>query len=188
VGVSFRKITHFCNMTEFNPGGKYFGRTPDLAFLVVDVRGLPALTIGDAADTLVMGKEVVTVGFPLGTLSLAPYGGLTQFHPFARRGIISSVIPYPSDKPHEFTVDILTEGGSSGSPICSCEDGSVVGLLYSSFDGVPITYGVPGHIVKSGLQCVLQQWKPNANLDSFEDVVSQIFSDESGPIEWERLC
>jgi hypothetical protein len=63
----------------------------------------------------------------------------------------------------------------------------VVGLLYSSFDGVPITYGVPGHIVKSGLKSVLQRWMPNANLDSFEGVVSQVFSDESGPIEWEPV-
>jgi hypothetical protein len=62
--------------------------------------------------------------FPQGDVPLMPYSETkaSQVSPFARRGIISSVLPCPCADPHGFSVDILSAGGSSGSPIVRADD------------------------------------------------------------------
>jgi hypothetical protein len=51
--------------------------------------------------------------------------------PFIRRGIVSSVFPFSIPKPHGFTIDIMQQGGSSGSPIFYDNEPTVVGMMAS---------------------------------------------------------
>jgi hypothetical protein len=55
-----------------------------------------------------------------------------QLIPFVRSGIVSSVFPCVIARPHGFTIDIMQQGGSSGSPIFYADDPTVVGMMASS--------------------------------------------------------
>jgi hypothetical protein len=70
----------------------------------------------------------------MGTLPLTALGKLNQTSPFIRHGIVSSVFPFPAPLPHGFTLDIMQQGGSSGSPVVRIEDRVVVGMMSG---GVP---------------------------------------------------
>jgi hypothetical protein len=91
--------------------------------------------------------------------------------PFARCGIISSVLPSPCLDPHGFSVDILSEGGASGSPIVRADDPPGIGILHAGCPGAPITYGVPGHLLLLGLEAVTQGWNPDLSAISTQDVI-----------------
>lgn len=70
----------------------------------------------------------------MGTLPLTALGKLNQASPFIRHGIVSSLFPFPTALPHGFTIDVMQQGGSSGSPVLRAADGVVVGMMSS---GVP---------------------------------------------------
>lgn len=195
VGVKFCGVVRTFALASFTPTGRYFGDpNPDLAFLEIDVRGLPAVRIRADANSLQTGVEVVSVGFPMGRDTLSPHGGNipSQLNPFVRRGIISSVLPCESENPHGFSVDILSEGGASGSPICSTEDGAVLGILYGGYNGSPVTYGVPGHILAAGLESLRQKWVSNPSRPLLADLLRADVeeADRTGteqPMEWNYL-
>jgi hypothetical protein len=66
-------------------------------------------------------------------------GKLNQMTPFLRQGIVSSVFPFPTAKPHGFTIDIMQQGGSSGSPIFPAGEETVIGMMSSSVvDPTPV--------------------------------------------------
>lgn len=75
--------------------------------------------------------EIATIGYPMGNLPLTALGKLNQVSPFIRRGIVSSLFPFPTALPHGFTMDIMQQGGSSGSPVLRTADGIVVGMMSS---------------------------------------------------------
>ena len=195
VGVSFREIVGMFELGSFTYETRYFGDSnPDLAFAVVNVRGLPAMQINHRDYGLQIGTEIISIGFPQGRAPLSPHGGEvpSQFHPFVRRGIISSVLPCPCAQPHGFTVDVLSEGGASGSPICSSENGEVLGILYAGFPGAPITLGVPAQILHGSVQNVREQWNPNQSFpllsDVFEDDIAKARENPTeSPLRWEHL-
>jgi len=97
----------------------------------LDVREVPALRLAGEKYYVQVGMNIVTIGYPMGTLPLTALGKLNQVSPFIRHGIVSSVFPCPTAFPHGFTIDIMQQGGSSGSPILRCDDGSVVGMMSS---------------------------------------------------------
>jgi hypothetical protein len=66
----------------------------------------------------------------LGSIPLTALGKLNQVSPFIRRGIVSSVLPFPTCHPHGFSIDIMQQGGSSGSPIFNARTAEVVGMMY----------------------------------------------------------
>jgi hypothetical protein len=174
VSVVFRKLIGTFWLGSFTQ----FGRSspdsnPDLALAVIDVRGLPPLNVKPDSHSLQPGVEVVSVGFPKGKVSLSPHRREipSPFHPFARRGIVSNVLPYPCEEPDAFTVDISAEGSASGSPICSIDDGAVLGVLYGGCGGTPVTYGVPGYLLASALTSVREQWEPNPALPTLSEAV-----------------
>ncbi len=190
IGVLFRRLVGYYTLGSFNPSGRYYGDTkPDIAFLSVDVRGLDTLSIDHAENTIRMGVDVVSVGFPSGRDRLSPHGGPvpSQLQPFARRGIVSSVLPCPCFNPHGFTIDILSEGGCSGSPICKTDDGKVIGVLYGGWPGEPITLCVPGHILATGLTSVLSQWKPDPTIPTMEELTKRDLNAVESPLEWTHL-
>ena len=73
-----------------------------------------------------------------------------------------------------FSIDILSEGGASGSPIFRTDDPRAIGILHAGFDGAPTTYGVPGHFIKMGLDMIIKDWIPDlTNIPTLAQIVEQ---------------
>lgn len=125
-------VKDWCVLGEFQSSDRWFGNNvPDLGFVQLGVREVPFLQLASEDFYVKVGMEIATIGFPMGTLPLTALGNLNQITPFLRHGIISSVYPFPTANPHGFTIDIMQQGGSSGSPIFRAADGSVVGMMSS---------------------------------------------------------
>jgi len=148
------EVMGLLGIKEYNPGPSYYGpKIPDIGFVQVKAMGLPALEI-DASLFLEEGLEVATAGFPMGTDALMAPGWLHQITPILQKGIISAVLPFKTVKPHAFALNVMTQGGASGSPVFLPETAKVVGVLYASlFDINEITqdsnntkYRVPTNI------------------------------------------
>lgn len=78
-----------------------------------------------------VGHEIVMCGYPAGEESLslkidALHG--YRFSPVMQFGHISALLPTDDAIPYGIQTDILSTGGSSGSPIVSIETGEVLGL------------------------------------------------------------
>jgi S1-C subfamily serine protease len=152
-------------MTRFGTAGPFYGEAmPDLAFLQLAVKGLRPLEIVSQANTLRVGLGVATAGFPLGTDALLLNNKIVQLTPLLRHGIVSSLYPFPCPNPHGFTVDIMIQGGASGSPIFLPHEPLVVGMLYAglgdSFEvegrriqiDTNITLALPGKLLSEALR------------------------------------
>lgn len=163
-GVILRKIKAVNSISSFESSGPFFGQAkPDFAFVQIDIQGLPFIEVCGDSNVLEVGLEIATVGFPMGEIPLTPYeeGKASQLSAFARRGIVSSVLPRACADPHGFSIDILSEGGASGSPIFRSDDPRAIGILHAGFDGAPVTYGVPGHLLEVALKQVQGEWRPD---------------------------
>ncbi len=68
-----------------------------------------------------------------------------------RHGIVSSLQPFPCPQPHGFTVDSMSQGGQSGSPIFRVADAAVVGMLYAGYEGTNITFAVTSFFISQAL-------------------------------------
>jgi hypothetical protein len=176
-GVILRQILAVNSIASFASSGPYFGdEKPDFGFVQINLQGLPVIEICGDSNVIEVGLEVATLGFPMGDAPLTPYdkGRPSQMSAFARRGIVSSVLPCACADPHGFTVDILSEGGASGSPIFRTDDPRAIGILHAGFNGAPITYGVPGHFLQTGLEIVEKDWAPNlAGIPTLKELVEQ---------------
>ena len=115
-----------------SPPEVYYGpkEGPDLAFVQAKVRGLSPVELEDGI-VLEEGLEVGTSGFPMGTVALTAPGWLHQVTPTLQKGIISSILPFPCKCPHGFTINVMVQGGASGSPVFQWESGKVLGILYA---------------------------------------------------------
>ena len=84
VGAIFRNVTAWFGLNEFIPVSRFFGETPDMEFVGVDLKGLTELVVSDEPYALRMGVDIVTIGFPSGRDRLVPSGGPVpkQLHPF----------------------------------------------------------------------------------------------------------
>ncbi len=134
----------------------YYGmeRGPDIAYIQLNVIGLPAVKI--AKNFLIEeGLDVSTAGFPMGTQALMAPGFLYQLSPTLQSGIISSLLPFNSPKPHAFSINVMVQGGASGSPVFLSSSGVVIGILNSSLNEMRTTeinkteklnYSVPTNI------------------------------------------
>jgi len=159
----------------------YYGppNGPDLAFFHVKARGLTAVSL-DSAAMIEEGAEVATAGFPMGTDALTAPGWIHQMTPTLQRGIISAVLPFVCPTPHAYAVNVMVQGGASGSPVFLSDSGAVIGVLYAGLnDGrvavrnnaapgvqtvvpelipytVPtnISYVVPSHYIRTALGCL----------------------------------
>jgi len=149
----------------FAPGGAYYGpKKPDLAFMHVKARGLPSLKISDCS--IEEGIELATAGYPMGTDALRAPGWLHQITPTLQSGIVSAVLPYPCEAPHAFTINVMAQGGASGSPVFYPDSGAVAGILYGGLldshqvdsHQVPtnISYVVPSHYINHLIKEMLE--------------------------------
>ena len=190
-GVVLRKIKAVNSIANFESRGPFFGQVkPDFAFVQIDIQGLPFLEVCGDSNVLEVGLEIATLGFPMGDIPLSPYDPerASQISPFARRGIVSSVLPCACPDPHGFSIDILSEGGASGSPIFRTDDPKVIGVLHAGFKGAPITYGVPGHFLETGLKQVREEWNPDlAGVPSLDEVLEQQTAEGLKGFDWTIL-
>lgn len=153
----------------FQTAGHYYGpRKPDLAFVHVNVRNLPTVAVSENAIALEVGADVATAGFGMGTDVLAAPGYLHQFTPTLQKGIISAVLPFPCQKPHAVMLNVMTQGGASGSPVFEVDRGVVGGVLYGAlidfhkgstpphWHSVPtnFSYFVPGWVLMQSLELI----------------------------------
>jgi S1-C subfamily serine protease len=135
-------------LKTFTSSEHFYGeQIPDIAFAQINVSGLPAASLVTDSDSWNVGTPIATAGFPLGTDALEIYGRLNQVAPILRSGIMASVFPFPCPRPHGFTIDIMTLGGESGSPIFLTDSPNVVGLLHAGFPGTNITLAIPSWLV-----------------------------------------
>jgi S1-C subfamily serine protease len=159
------EVKAYSLMTRFDTAGPFYGEAmPDLAFLQLAVKGLRPLQIASEAYTLRVGLTVATAGFPLGTDALLLNNRIVQLTPLLRHGIVSSLYPFPCPNPHGFTLDIMIQGGASGSPIFLRDEPLVVGMLYAglgdSFEvegrriqiDTNITLALPGKLLGEALR------------------------------------
>jgi S1-C subfamily serine protease len=162
-------------LASFTSTAEWYGESvPDIGLVQLRVRDVASLKLADEDSYLKVGMDVGTVGYPLGDIPLTATGRLNQVTPFIRHGIVSSVFPFPAKLPHGFTIDIMQQGGSSGSPILSL-DGKVAGMMASSVldwtdakheqlgeilripQNTNISIAVPAHIIKLSLDEFLKQ-------------------------------
>lgn len=156
---------------DFSTGPAYYGpkKGPDLAFVHVKARGLPTVQI-DARSVIDEGAEIATTGFPMGTDALMAPGWIHQLTPTLQRGIVSAVLPFPCSTPHAYSVNVMAQGGASGSPVFLCDTGAVVGVLYAGLNDYALTlknkdlhrvptnisYVVPSHYLLNSLNGFLK--------------------------------
>jgi hypothetical protein len=135
--------------------------------------------------SLRVGMPVATAGFPLGTDAILFYDQISQVMPFLREGIVSNLLPFPCPYPHGFTIDIMAQGGSSGSPIL-LDRPLVVGILHAGFSGTNITYGVPSSILAKGLsECLKSSPLDLTGVPTLADLVSR--SERNDILTWETF-
>jgi hypothetical protein len=130
-------------LSTFGPAPVYYGPPkPDFAFVQLKARDLLPVTLRPHGAMYEEGEEVATAGFPMGTDLLTVPGRLHQISPTLQTGIVSAVHPFPCTTPHGFTIDVMVQGGASGSPIFNKETGEVLGAIYSGiFDSEEGQYG-----------------------------------------------
>jgi hypothetical protein len=115
----------------FKPGEVYYGPPrPDVGFVVVKARGLPALKLDP--KPLEEGEDVATAGYPMGSVALTAPGWLHQITPTLQTGVVSAVLPYAGCLPHGYAINVMVQGGASGSPVFRRTSTEVAGVLHAS--------------------------------------------------------
>ncbi len=122
---------------------------PDIAFVLVKVKGLPALELDTKAQQ--EGIEVASAGYPIGIDAPVAQGWLQQITPTLQKGIISVVFPFQQAFPHAYAINIMVQSGASGSPVFLPENGKVIGIINNSLNEYIISdnnnfYNIPAHI------------------------------------------
>ncbi|MFH1093875.1 MAG: serine protease [Candidatus Omnitrophota bacterium] len=134
----------------FDPGKNYYGPVkPDIGIVHVKARELPCVTV-EEKPILVEGMEIATAGFPMGEDTLMAPGWLHQITPTLQRGIISAILPFECEEYHALAINIMTQGGASGSPVFFTDSGNVIGILYAGLkEPCLTTYSLPSKIRKA---------------------------------------
>ena len=134
---------------KFKHPAEYYGPAlPDLSFVRIKAVDLPSVEL---ADTPVEeGMAVATAGFPMGIQMLTAPGWLHQIGPTLQAGVVSAVLPFPCDSPHAIALNIMVQGGASGSPVFDPETARIVGMisdgLYDVLSDDNVSYRVPINI------------------------------------------
>jgi len=154
--IHFVEIKGCSRIRSFGMKGPNYGEdVPDIGFVQLKVREVPALPLATRPNILKQGVDVATAGFPLGTKALVPYGKLSQLTPTLRRGIVSSVLPFPCPNPHGFTIDVMSQGGASGSPVFLTTRPEVVGIVHAGIQDTNLTYALPPLMIRDALRACI---------------------------------
>ncbi len=118
----------------------YYGpKKPDVAFVHVKMKDLPSVKVQYKPEQIREGLEVATAGFPMGTDALTAPGYLHQTTPTLQKGIVSAVLPFECEAPHALMINVMTQGGASGSPVFTLDTGEVIGILYAGLNDIQNT-------------------------------------------------
>jgi hypothetical protein len=111
-------------------GSVHYGPdSPDIGLIVLrDVSHCPAVKFyeGEVEE----GASLAVAGFPMGERALSAPGWLHQIGPTLQTGTVASLLPFACEKPHGYLIDVVIQGGSSGSPLFVPNTGEVVGIMY----------------------------------------------------------
>jgi len=132
--------------TQQVEGYNYGPKIPDLGFIRVNIKDLPCVKIAEKFN-LNEGDEIIVSGFPMGTATLRAPGWLHQLSPTLQAGLISAILPFPCENPHAILLDIMTQGGSSGSPVFNSINGEVIGIVYAGLIDVKSIKGGSGLLI-----------------------------------------
>jgi len=145
-------------ISHMEPGEIYYGPPkPDIAFVHVKMKGLPKANVKYNLREIKEGRDIATAGFPMGTDTLTAPGYLHQLTPTLQKGIISAILPFPCDHPHALMINVMVQGGASGSPVFLPETGEIVGILYAGLeDNKQTKSGLPRKIKKE-----IEQYEPS---------------------------
>jgi hypothetical protein len=146
------EIAGYVPLEGFESGIWYGEEIPDLGLLVASVIETPPLSLSENNFDVRVGEEIATCGFPNGTNLVARNGRLQQLSPILRRGIISAVYPFAMAQPHGFSIDVMQQGGASGSPVFRTSDGVVLGILHSGMPGQNHTFVDPSWVIARWLR------------------------------------
>jgi hypothetical protein len=110
--------------------------------------------------------------------------------PTLQSGIISAVLPFRCEKPHGVMINLMTQGGASGSPVFAPDTGEVVGILYGGLTeqgfaaNAPVeialptnfSYFVPAHYIESALDRMRAdgQFNPPDNAPTLEQLIETL--------------
>jgi hypothetical protein len=142
----------------------WFGKQiPDLGILLTNVTETPGLSLGEDDFQIQAGVEIATCGFPMGSEIVVRDGRLQQLTPTLRRGIVSAVYPFPIAQPHGFSIDVMQQGGGSGSPVFKTDTGLAIGILHSGLPNGNHTFADPSWVIAKWLKEVKQNRNPRRN-------------------------
>lgn len=163
---------------------------PDVGAIYVKAKGLPFVEIEETL-TVEEGDNVLISGFPMGTNTLRTNRGwIHRLTPVLQKGIVSAILPFVCENPHEIWVEAVTHGGSSGSPIFNPENGKVVAILWGGFSeskmlantetGQPIVYqkstsitcALPSPLLSLMYKKILKPTDPDTGKEVVRDVRS----------------
>jgi Trypsin-like peptidase domain len=162
---------------EFSSNDDWYGQDlPDIGFVQLAIRENSFLELAIEKFALKPGMEISTIGWPMGSLPLTVHQKVNQISPFIRRGIVSSVYPGPIANPHGFTIDVMQQGGSSGSPIFGPDNRRVVGMMWGAVNDnreatsdqgsfvytspTNISLAEPAYIIAGALKAFTEQMPP----------------------------
>jgi len=136
----------------------YYGPDrPDVALVSVACTGLLPLAVKLNVDCAAEGEAIATAGFPMGHHLLHLEGQFDHVSPTLQGGIVSAVLPFPDPTvTHGYLINVMVQGGASGSPVFLQETGEVIGAVYASrldINRAPInfTHVVPSHFLATVL-------------------------------------
>jgi S1-C subfamily serine protease len=122
---------------------------------------LPALQLGNS-DEVFEGQAVFTCGFPLGSdlQPGQPVGAL--FH----RGIVAGIRPHYLVQPRrKFLLDMSINPGNSGGPLCTEDNGHVVGIINAAI--------VAHEILPTGIGCAVPANLAKPHVDAVSSLTDQ---------------
>jgi hypothetical protein len=119
----------------------YSPEKPDVGLVEIEGRGFPAVELELDPSLLQEGVEVATSGYPMGELPLVAPGYVHQVSPTLQKGVVGAVLPFPGSPPHSYLVNIMAQGGASGSPVFRLDSPRVVGVLYAGLRDVGMLQG-----------------------------------------------
>jgi S1-C subfamily serine protease len=185
----FADVKGYSTVTEFSSNSPYYAEAPpDIGFVQLKVRDLPALKLRTEANILRVGTPIATAGFPLGTDPLVAFGKVSQLTPFLRQGIISSVFPFPCPYPHGFTIDVMQQGGASGSPVFLADASVVVGMIHGGFPKSNLTFSIPSALLADALSHFLQEHElDTSDVRPLRDLLSDENIGPWGELGWESF-
>jgi hypothetical protein len=125
-------ISNSCIVKNVVPQSFYYGPpAPDLAIVLAQHKGLSRFALKLKEDAVPEGTHIGTAGFPMGPEMLHLEGRLDHASPTLQAGVISASLPFPECLPHGYLINVMAQGGASGSPVFLSDTGEVIGVSYA---------------------------------------------------------